>query len=205
MTLIIGLTGGIGSGKSTVSAFFAELNVTIVDADIVAREVVMKGQPALDKIALHFGDDILIDGELNRSLLRKKIFQDKKQLEWLNALLHPLINDCIIKQLEGAKGNYAILEAPLLFENRLDILTSYNLVIDVEYDIQIKRASQRDSVSIEDIKTIIEKQISRAERLKRADFIIENNRVSLAHLKNQVTDLDEEFNELALKNKSASL
>ena len=97
------------------------------------------------------------------------------------------------------KGNYAILEAPLLFENRLDILTSYNLVIDVEYDIQIKRASRRDGVSIDSIKTIIEKQISRAERLKRADFIIENNRVSLAHLKNQVTDLDEEFNELALK------
>lgn len=205
MTLIIGLTGGIGSGKSTVSAFFAELNVTIVDADIVAREVVMKGQPALDKIALHFGDNILIDGELNRSLLREKIFQDNNQLKWLNALLHPLINNRIVKQLEGAKGNYAILEAPLLFENRLDILASYNLIIDVEHDIQIKRASLRDGVSLDSIKTIIDKQISRAARLEKANFIIENNRVSLAYLKKQVADLDKKFNELALKNKNAAL
>jgi len=202
MTLIIGLTGGIGSGKSTVSAFFAERNVPIVDADIVAREVVMKGQPALDRIAQHFGPDILIDGELNRSLLRKKIFQDETQFEWLNALLHPLINDRIVKQLEAAKGNYAILEAPLLFENRLDILVSYNLIIDVEHDIQVKRASQRDGVSLESIKTIIDKQISRTARLKKADFIIENNDVSLEYLKEQVADLDKEFNKLALNNKN---
>lgn len=193
MTLIIGLTGGIGSGKSTVSSFFSELHVQIVDADIVARQVVSKGQPALQKIAQHFGSEILIDGELNRALLREIIFQDNSQREWLNALLHPLIRTTIVNALAKAKGKYVLLEAPLLFENGLDVLTDYNLVIDLEPELQLKRASARDGVSLESIKAIIGKQIDRQQRLQKADFVITNNDVSLEALKSRVIELDRQF------------
>ncbi len=197
MTLIIGLTGGIGCGKSTVCSFFAELKVEIVDADIIARQVVSKGQPALQKIAEQFGAEILIDGELNRALLREIIFQDNQHREWLNALLHPLIEAAIVHALAGAKGSYVLLEAPLLFENGLDKLTDYNLVIDLEPALQIKRASARDGVSVESIKAIIDKQIDRQQRLQQADFVLDNNDISLQDLKSRVIALDRQFRALA--------
>lgn len=197
MTLIIGLTGGIGSGKSTVSSFFSELQVPIVDADIVARWVVEKGQPALLAIADHFGDDILTSGELNRSKLRELIFNDNSQRKWLNELLHPLINKKIVSDLADAKGEYILLEAPLLFENGLERLTDYNLVVDIEPALQIKRASMRDGVSLDSIKAIISKQIDRASRLEMADFIINNSDISLENLKCKVHDLDKQFKVLS--------
>lgn len=197
MTLIIGLTGGIGCGKSTVSAFFAELQITAIDADIIARQVVMKGQPALQKIAVHFGSDILTDGELNRALLRDIIFQDDNQKKWLNDLLHPLIRNEIIKRLAKASGPYVLLEAPLLFENNLDALTDYDLVIDIEPQLQIARASARDGVSATRIKAIINSQIERQQRLQKADFVVNNNGCSLFSLKNAIADLDSQFRILA--------
>jgi dephospho-CoA kinase len=199
MTVIIGLTGGIGSGKSMVSSFFAQLNVAIIDADIVARQVVEKGQPALQKIAAHFGEEILTDGELNRGLLRDKIFQDNSQREWLNALLHPLIYDRIVSELAKAKGKYALLEAPLLFENKLERLTDYNLVVDVEPAVQIKRASARDGVSLDSIKAIIDKQMDRQQRLQQADFVIDNSNLSLESLQCRVLKLDKQFRTLTKK------
>lgn len=201
MTLIIGLTGGIGCGKSTVSSFFAALNVEIIDADIVARQVVEKGQPALQKIAEHFGNEILTDGVLNRARLREIIFKDNTHREWLNALLHPLIRSSIISALEKARGEYVLLEAPLLFENGLDILTDYNLVVDLEPTLQIKRACKRDGVTVDSIKAIIAKQIGRRERLQKADFVIDNNGCSLPNLKSQVIDLDRQFRTLQKKRK----
>ena len=199
MTLVIGLTGGIGCGKSTVSSFFSGLHVAIIDADIVARQVVSKGQPALQQIAQHFGSEILSDGELNRALLREVIFQDNSQREWLNALLHPLIRTTIVSELAQAKGPYVLLEAPLLFENGLDVLTDYNLVIDLAPELQIKRASARDGVSIESIKAIIARQFDRQQRLQQADFVIDNNEVSLEKLESRVIDLDRQFRALQKK------
>lgn len=199
MTLIIGLTGGIGCGKSTVSSFFSELHVAIVDADLVARQVVAKGQPALQIIAQHFGPEILIDGVLNRALLREIIFQDNSQREWLNALLHPLIRTEIVKALAEAEGKYVLLEAPLLFENGLEVLTDYNVVVDLDPALQIKRASARDGVSLDSIKAIIAKQIDRKQRLQQADFVIDNNGLSLENLKRQVIDLDRQFKTLPKK------
>jgi len=190
MTLIIGLTGGIGSGKSTVSRYFSELKVEIVDADIVARQVVAKGEPVLRKIKSHFGKEVLIHGELNRPFLREKIFKDDSQRIWLNNVLHPLINKKIVHDLSLAKGKYVLLEAPLLFENNLDILTDYNIVVDIDPALQIERASARDGVSVNNIKAIIDKQISRTERIKKADFIIVNNDISLRDLECRVIDLD---------------
>lgn len=197
MTLIIGLTGGIGSGKSTVSAFFSELNISVVDADIVARQVVKKGTPALEKIANHFGETIIINGELNRSLLREIIFKDKQQKEWLNNLLHPLIATQIIQLLAQAESDYVLLEAPLLFENQLDRLTDYNLVVDIDTQLQIARACARDAASKENVEAIISSQISREDRLKKADFVIDNTGRSLENLKNSVIELDKQFKTLA--------
>ena len=196
MTLIIGLTGGIGSGKSTVSRYFSALKVEVVDADIVARQVVAKGQPVLQQIKSHFGKDVLIDGELNRPFLRDKIFKDDAQRIWLNSVLHPLINKKIRYDLSLATGKYVLLEAPLLFENNLDDLTDYNIVVDIDPVLQVKRASARDGVSVKNIKAIINKQISRIERIKRADFIIVNNDLSLRDLECRVVDLDKQLRAL---------
>ena len=196
MVLVIGLTGGIGCGKSTVSAFFSEMNVVIVDADIIARQVVAKDQPALHKIAQHFGSDIIADGVLNRSRLRELIFQNDEQRIWLNSLLHPLIHAEIVRNLANACGSYVLLEAPLLFENGLNELTDYNLVVDLDPALQIERASMRDNASVSSIKAIIAQQIDRKKRLQRADFVIDNNGCSLNNLKSQVLLLDKQFRSL---------
>ncbi|WP_028863336.1 dephospho-CoA kinase [Psychromonas aquimarina] len=193
MTLIIGLTGGIGCGKSTVSAFFAQLNIPVVDADLAARLVVSKGQPALKQISQHFGEQIIINGELDRAGLREIIFQDESEKQWLNNLLHPLIRAEMLKQLSMAGGAYVLLEAPLLFENKLDILTDYDLVVDVNPQLQLERASSRDGVSVQNIKAIMDSQIDREQRLKQADFVIDNNNCSLETLKRSVIDLDKQF------------
>lgn len=196
MSLIIGLTGGIGSGKSTVSSFFSALNITVVDADIIARLVVKKGEPVLRQIKKQFGFNILINGELNRSLLRDIIFKDGQQKEWLNNLLHPLIHSRIIKQVTQEKGDYILLEAPLLFENGLDKLTDYNLLIDIEPELQVKRASKRDGVSKDNIKAIINSQMSRHLRLQKADFVINNSDLSLSMLESTVIKLNLKFKEM---------
>ncbi len=193
MTLIIGLTGGIGCGKSTVSAFFSQLNIPVVDADLVARQVVSKGQPALAQITEHFGEQIVINGELDRAGLREIIFQDESEKQWLNNLLHPLIRTEMLKQLGMASGAYVLLEAPLLFENKLDVLTDYDLVVDINPQLQLKRASSRDGVSVESIKAIMDSQVDPEQRLKQADFIIDNNNCSLEMLQRSVIDLDKQF------------
>jgi len=196
MTVIIGLTGGIGSGKSTVSKLFSELGIEIVDADVVARQVVEQGQPALQEIAQHFGSHILIEGQLNRALLRELIFKNAAEKKWLNELLHPLIRKEIIKQLEQADGHYVILEAPLLFENKLDIMTDYNLVIDLAEELQIERASQRDGLSEEGIKAVVSSQISRPLRLQKANYCIDNSELSIEQLQKLVIELDAQFMQL---------
>jgi dephospho-CoA kinase len=196
MTLIIGLTGGIGSGKSTVSRFFSELGVQIIDADLVARQVVEKGQPALRKIEQHFGHEVLIDGELNRPFLRQIIFKNEQEKWWLNNLLHPLIRAQIVAQLAKAKGDYVLLEAPLLFENNLDKLTDYDLVVDASPALQVKRACARDGADEEVIYAIIASQIDSQTRLQKADFIIDNNHLSRQALEIRVQQLDAQFRKL---------
>jgi len=196
MTLIIGLTGGIGSGKSTVSGFFSELGIEIIDADLVARQVVEKGQPALQKIEQHFGNEVLTDGELNRAFLRQLIFKDEQEKLWLNNLLHPLIRVKMVEQLAMAKGDYVLLEAPLLFENNLDKLTDYTVVVDADPALQVERACARDGADEEVIYAIIASQIDRQTRLQKADFIIDNGGPSMAALKNAVQRLDAQFRQL---------
>lgn len=186
--LVIGLTGGIGSGKSEVSRRFQELGIDVVDADEAARVVVEPGQPALVEIAKRFGADILVeDGRLNRPRLRSIIFSTPEEKRWLEALLHPLINQEIRRQLTLTTSPYAILVSPLLLETRQHELVDRILVIDASEALQIARASSRDGNTREQIEAIMATQISRGERISRADDIIHNHG-DLAELEQQVTE-----------------
>lgn len=196
MSLVIGLTGGIGSGKSTVARLFKALNIEVIDADVVARLVVQKGQPALEEISAYFGNDIVENGELNRTKLRHIIFSDEQKKTWLNNLLHPIIRKEMLRQLALAKSDYVILEAPLLFENRLESYCDYVLVVDIDEQLQVSRAQIRDNATKKQIQAIIANQISRKERLEKAHYVIENNTVSRAQLENSVIALDKQFRAL---------
>ena len=174
--MIIGLTGGIGSGKSEVSRRFEQLGITVVDADIVAREVVNIGGVALSEISAHFGQDILnADGSLNRAKLRSRIFETPDEKYWLENLLHPIIRKEIVTQLAQSKTPYTILSSPLLLETKQDELVNRVLVIDATENMQIERASARDTNNKEQIKKIMAAQINRIERCQKADDIIENH------------------------------
>lgn len=194
MRLIIGLTGGIGSGKSTVAKEFIDLGIEVIDADKVAREVVEPGKPALTQIELYFGKEVVgINGELDRAKLRNIIFNSEIKKQWLNDLLHPIIRDTLLKQLEQAQSEYVILEAPLLLENQLTKYTDYTLVVDVTEALQVERATQRDSNSVAQIQAIMNAQISRELRLEQADYIIDNSSTDLVVLKQQVNLLHLQF------------
>lgn len=197
MPLIIGLTGGIGSGKSEASKRFAERGIQVVDADVVAREVVAPGQPALAQIAAHFGADILdATGSLNRSKLRAIIFTDPTAKQWLESLLHPIINAAIRRQLADATSVYAILASPLLLETQQFQLVDRILVIDTSEQLQLERASQRDNNNETQIKAIMQTQLSRQERCARATDIIQNHG-SIDELDSQVEKLHQLYLQLA--------
>lgn len=174
--LIIGITGGIGSGKTAVSDRFINLGITVIDADIVAREVVEPGTPALSKIHQHFGDDIVnADGTLNRAGLRKLVFSSPADRKWLEELLHPIIRESIVSHLNCADSPYAILTSPLLLETDQHLLCDDVVVVDIAEELQIERSCARDNNSAEQIRKIIAAQMSRQERLDKASHIIDNS------------------------------
>ncbi|WP_375185991.1 dephospho-CoA kinase [Pseudoalteromonas sp.] len=190
---ILGLTGGIGSGKSAISAMFEELGIQVVDADIVAREVVEPGSVGLTKITAHFGEEILTtDGSLDRAKLRAIIFADESQKQWLNNLLHPLIRESMLAQLQQATSQYVILVAPLLFENGLDQFCDHTLLIDVPVEVQITRTTARDNISVELAKQIIASQMPRADKQQKATDTLDNNRL-LSDVKIDVQKLHEKY------------
>ncbi len=189
--LIIGLTGGIGSGKSTVAGLFRSKGIEIIDADLVAREVVDPGEPALDQIAAYFGDSVLDQqGALRRGELRKRVFADSSARVWLEQLLHPLIEQRIRQQLAACQSDYCILMSPLLLETNHRELVDRVLVVDVSRETQLQRTLQRDTSSRETIEAIINVQLSRHDRIELADDVIENDgKVSdLAHQVDRLHD-----------------
>lgn len=201
MTYIVGLTGGIGSGKSTIANLFALLDVPIIDADVVAREVVEKGSPLLTKIVEHFGLHILDkQGNLDRTALRQIVFHSEQEKKWLNQLLHPAIRSEMLRQLEAVSAPYVLWVVPLLIENKLSELCDRVLVVDVLPDIQLERAIKRDESKAETIQNIIAAQVDRQTRLNYADDVIENNlpleenAINLAH---QVAKLHHRYLDLA--------
>ncbi|MCO8113330.1 dephospho-CoA kinase [Acinetobacter lwoffii] len=176
MKFVLGLTGGIGSGKSAASHWFEAQGITVVDADVVAREVVELGQPALTQIQQAFGDWVLLaDGSLNRRALREYIFQSPEARKTLESITHPAIRTSIIQQLHAAQSPYAILVSPLLFETNQHELTQHTLLIDATIELQIERASQRDGQNIEQIRNIIAAQMSREQKQTMADNIVLND------------------------------
>jgi len=194
---VVGLTGGIGSGKTAVSDRFHGLGIVIVDADIAARVVVEPGQPALKEIQKHFGETIIqADGSLDRAALREKIFSDEQERKWLEQLLHPLINEEIRKELSASSSPYTILVSPLLFETGQSRFTHRILIVDVPLEMQIERTMARDNNSEEQVRNIIDAQTSRDERVASADDIILNDG-DLIKLDSGVADLHAEYLTLA--------
>lgn len=175
-SLIIGLTGGIGSGKSTVAEAFRQLGIETVDADQASRAVVEPGMPALAAISAQFGSQIIqADGSLDRAALRQIIFTDPAQKLWLESLLHPLIRDWIIEQLKAATSPYVILESPLLFETDQHQLVHKTVLVDLPEALQIERACARDGNQADQIQRIIDAQMPREEKLSRADIVLDNS------------------------------
>ena len=191
--MIIGLTGGIGSGKTAVSDTFKSLGINIIDADVSSRSVVKKGQPALDDIKAHFGDDILdSENSLDRAKLREIIFKNPDERVWLEKLLHPKIAEHIKDQLENSESPYCVLVSPLLLETEQKSYCSFVLVVDVPEESQIARTAKRDGVSEEQVKNIISAQIDREKRLEQADEIIINDG-SMEELREKVMVLHKKY------------
>lgn len=196
--MIIGLTGGIASGKSTASEYFRNMKIPIVDADIIARDAVKKNTIGLKKIVDIFGSEILDeDGNLDRKSLREIVFNDKDALKSLNDILHPVINEMILKQLDSYKKSEEIivLDAALLLENKLDKIVDYIVVISTEENIQIERIIKRDNVSEDNAKKIIDKQMSLSEKEKLADIVVYNN----SDIHNLYSQLDKIIEEIKTK------
>lgn len=173
--LLIGLTGGIGSGKSTVADLFGRLGAGVVDTDLLARELTGPGTPVLARIAGEFGTEILNpDASLNRSRLRKRVFADPAARARLESLLHPPIRKLMLERAAALPSSYAILVIPLLFETGQDALVDRVLVVDCPESVQVARVHQRSGLPEDEIARIMGSQIPRAERLSRADDVIDN-------------------------------
>ncbi|MEI8571137.1 dephospho-CoA kinase [Methylomonas sp. LW13] len=173
--LKIGLTGGIGSGKSTVCRLFAEFGVPIVDADLIARQLVEPGQPVLSLIAKSFGQQMLNqDGSLNRARLRDAVFTDADKKRELDGIMHPLVYGKIAEDVRELTADYCIIAVPLLLESKNPYVVDRVLLIDCPVDLQIARVTARDKLTRQQVQAIIDSQMSRPERLSKADDVIEN-------------------------------
>lgn len=193
--MIVGLTGGIGSGKSTVARAFGSLGIGWVDADDVTREVVMPGEPALAAISEHFGNDVLhADGTLNRAALRSIVFDNPAERKWLESVTHPRVRERILVHLERLQRQspYVLLVSPLLFESGQDKLVDRTVVVDVPLELQLSRTRARDDVSEAQVHAILAAQLPREERLTKANDVIDNSG-DHASMMQQVTQLDQHY------------
>lgn len=193
MKYVVALTGGIASGKSTVAKIFSLFHIPLIDADIIARKIVSKDSFTLLNIKEYFGPQILyIDGSLNRNVLKNRIFYNTSEKDWLNNLLHPLIQYQTNLRLQSIHTSYVLWIVPLLFENNLQHFANRVLTVDIDPDIQIKRIQNRDNISIQQAKNILAAQVSRQYRLYNTDDIIEN-KDSYINLRSQVVHLHKKY------------
>jgi dephospho-CoA kinase len=193
MALVVGVTGGIGSGKSAVTTRFENLGITVVDADLAARIVVEPGRPALAAIEERFGVDILQgDGSLDRAALRRVVFADPAQRLWLEQLTHPLIGQELLDQIAASPGPYTILSSPLLLETSQKELVDCVVVVDVPEQVQLERTMARDENDADQVQRIMAAQMPRRDRLAQADIVIDNDG-PLAALDEQIEELHKEF------------
>ena len=195
--LVIGVTGGIGSGKTAATDRFQALGITVVDADLASRVVVEPGRPALQAIAEHFGPSVIAeDGSLDRRALREIVFSHPDERKWLERLTHPLIAQEIVQQIQASESPYTILASPLLLESGQSTMAQRVLVIDVPEDVQIARTATRDKTDANSVKAIIAAQMKRQDRLAKADDVIVNDR-SLQDLHNAVDRLHQQYLNMA--------
>ena len=193
MGLVVGITGGIGSGKSAVTARFEQKGIVVVDADLAARVVVKPDGPALRSIAEHFGEGVIqTDGTLDRAALRALVFADEEERLWLERLTHPLIGQEIRARITAANSPYTILSSPLLLETSQRELVDIVVVVDVPEEIQLERTMARDDNDEAQVRRIMAAQMGRDERREQADIVIDNSR-SLAELDGVVEELHKEF------------
>ncbi|MDH5191445.1 MAG: dephospho-CoA kinase [Gammaproteobacteria bacterium] len=195
--LVIGLTGGIGSGKSAVCHLFEKLGVPIVDADVISHELTQPDQPAVQKIIDEFGSDVLdASGALDRAKLRQIVFSDPKKRFELESILHPLVLVEIHTRIQAMDAPYCIVCIPLLLETEMTENIDRILVVDSPEALQISRTQARDNLSPDEIKQIMSAQASRAERLKAANDVIINDS-DMANLEKQVTVLHKTYLEIS--------
>jgi dephospho-CoA kinase len=195
--ITIVLTGGIASGKTSVSDCFARLGVTVIDTDVIAREVVEPGQPALDRITEVFGNDFLTsEGRLDRQKMRQAIFSDPDQKSRLEAILHPLIAEEVMRRVAELDSVYCILVIPLYAQSSAYTRIDHVLVVDVEEELQIERVIARDQVSRKQAQSILSAQASRSDRLALADDIIDNSG-DLSELMDKVEALHNNYSQRA--------
>jgi len=195
--LIIGLTGGIGSGKSVASDKFKSLGVAVVDADVASRTVVEPGKPALKEIQDHFGSGIITaEGKLDRNKLREIIATDAKERKWLESVLHPKIGEQITKEISESTSVYTLFVAPLLLETNSQEMCSRVVVVDVPKDVQIQRTAKRDKVSSNQVEQMVAAQMKREKRLEKADDVLLNNG-TIEDLEKQVEELHKKYIQMA--------
>lgn len=195
--LRVGLTGGIGSGKSSVAELFAGLGAGVIDTDLIARELTEPGTPTLARIVADFGSEVLSpDGTLDRGALRERVFRDRVARTRLESILHPSIRDLMLERVAKLRAPYALLVVPLLFETGQETLMDRVLVVDCPEETQIERVQRRSQLSRAEIERILASQVSRAERLARADDVIDNSG-ALAALAPQVERRHRSYLDLA--------
>lgn len=190
---VVGLTGGIGSGKSAVTALFEKHDIDIIDADEVARDVVAIGSEGLAQISAYFGSDILLEsGALDRAAMRERVFNNENEKAWLNELLHPLIRARMLDLINESLSPYCILSVPLLVENKLTSMCQCVVVVDCPEQMQLQRAIQRDGNNEQTIKNIMASQANREERLAAADYVLDNS-TTIGSLASQINALHEKL------------
>lgn len=196
MTLVIGLTGGIASGKSTVSQMIKEKSIRVVDADVIAKEAVSKGSAALHQIVQTFGEEVLLpNGELNRQQLGAIIFSDEEKRKQLNAIVHPEVRKEMLEQRdEGVSNNetFVVLDIPLLFESKLEGLVDRIIVVYTTPELQLSRLMNRNDLSEEEALNRIHSQQSLEEKCQKADRVIENTK-DLAFIRKQLENILNEW------------
>jgi len=196
---VVGLTGGIGSGKSTVANLFSRQGIEIIDADEISRTLVKTGSPVLEAIIKHFGSSITdAERNLDRKQLRELVFADNAEKEWLENLLHPLVRQEIQRQVAASSSQYVIIVVPLLLESENYSDVDRILVIDVTEDVQLERIKKRDGSSETLARSIMDAQMKRERRLESADDVISNNS-GIDSLEKQVKNLHNQYLQLSVK------